>query len=76
MKGLMKGWNNLRKDTDISKERLEDISKCPHNVDAPIQALNVKDRYKETSGKICDKCYCPQPAKARQNRDLCPCWKK
>jgi|AntDeeMinimDraft_6_1070357.scaffolds.fasta_scaffold45828_1 hypothetical protein len=75
-KAILKGWNNYRKDTDIPQERLEAIYKCPHCIDAPIKALNVKDRYEETSGKICDKCYCPMPAKARQNIDICPCWKK
>lgn len=73
-KAIIQGLSNYKKDTDIPKHILESISKCKHNVDAPILALRLNDRYKETDGKICNKCYCPQPTKTRQSIEKCPCW--
>lgn len=69
------GWANYAKDTDVPQERLDQIRKCKNNIDAPISALRFKDRYEELNGKICKNCYCPQPAKARQDIESCPCWK-
>lgn len=76
MKGLITGWKNYYKDTDVPVERLEEIANCPHAVEPVLNSLKVKDRYKETNGKICELCFCPLPAKARQNINKCPCWKK
>lgn len=75
IKALKQGWANYFKDTDVAPERLERVKKCEHLIDAPISQLRVKDRYPEISGKICGKCYCPMPAKIRQDLDKCECWK-
>ena len=73
-KAMIEGLKNYKNDTDIPEERLKALRECKHNIDAPIKALRIKDRYEETDGKICGKCWCAQPLKARQNIEKCECW--
>ncbi|HLS53997.1 MAG TPA: hypothetical protein VK031_08490 [Tissierellaceae bacterium] len=73
-KAILIGLKNYNKDTDVNKVRLEKIANCKHAVEAPIKALRLSDRYDELNNKICNKCYCPLPTKARQEIEKCECW--
>lgn len=65
MKEIFKGLSNYRKGTKIPQDWIDDVSKCPHRIKAPISALNLKDENPIISGMICSKCWCPLPTKLR-----------
>lgn len=71
MSKIIKGWTEYLKDTDIPQERLDMVRNCPNNKPAPIKMLNLKDRYEETSGRICGDCWCPLPTKLRVENCKC-----
>ena len=76
MKDIFEGLKNYGNDTDIPKERLEQVRNCPNRVKAKIKALSVSDRYEETDGYICKKCYCPLATKLRVKNCDCDGVKK
>ena len=74
-KAIIEGLKNYNNDTDIPYDILKKVSVCENVKDSPIKLLRLKDRYPETNGKICGKCWCPLPTKLRQNIEICPCLK-
>lgn len=62
---LIEGWINYIKKTEIPKDYIDAVEKCPHRIKAPISALSLKDDNPIISGMICEKCWCPLPTKLR-----------
>lgn len=72
--GIVEGWSNYLKNTEIKESRLEAVKKCKHAVPATISALRLKDDNPSIDGMICDDCFCPLPTKLRQDKIKCKCW--
>lgn len=71
MKNIIKGWKKYEADTDIPQHRLDAVRDCPNRVKAKIAALKLDDRYEETEGFICKRCWCPLPTKLRVENCNC-----